>query len=341
MDGIHDMGGMHGFGKVEPELNEPVFHAAWEGGSPQFWPKARAVPVAPDPNAFHVLARRDGQAAGVEPLRLGQWMAISGASFSTGAGRATSLVRSLFFGALNVRLGYWWNSGIDAGARPGRFPPGLWRRLKALPALLFHMQATLLDEWRGYFPGPSQRFWYLSDGGHFDNTALYEMLRRRLPFVIAIDGGQDPDYLLEDLSILTRAARIDFGADFRWVDPRIARQSGLAGWRAIEKAAGEELPASVKAMVDADSVFELGALQRASHGGAALARIDYRDERARNVTWLLMVKGSAGGDLPVDVRNYAAVHADFPNESTLNQFFSDSQWESYRMLGYWLGRKLF
>ena len=28
---IHDMGGMHGFGKVEPEPNEPVFHAAWEG----------------------------------------------------------------------------------------------------------------------------------------------------------------------------------------------------------------------------------------------------------------------------------------------------------------------
>ena len=31
MDGVHDMGGMHGFGKVEPEAKEPVFHAAWEG----------------------------------------------------------------------------------------------------------------------------------------------------------------------------------------------------------------------------------------------------------------------------------------------------------------------
>ena len=31
MDGIHDMGGMHGFGKVEPEKNEPVFHDKWEG----------------------------------------------------------------------------------------------------------------------------------------------------------------------------------------------------------------------------------------------------------------------------------------------------------------------
>jgi len=31
MNGMHDMGGMHGFGKVEPEPNEPPFHAFWEG----------------------------------------------------------------------------------------------------------------------------------------------------------------------------------------------------------------------------------------------------------------------------------------------------------------------
>ena len=31
MDGVHDMGGMDGFGKVEAEQNEPPFHAAWEG----------------------------------------------------------------------------------------------------------------------------------------------------------------------------------------------------------------------------------------------------------------------------------------------------------------------
>jgi len=31
MNGVHDMGGMDGFGKVEPEPNEPMFHQAWEG----------------------------------------------------------------------------------------------------------------------------------------------------------------------------------------------------------------------------------------------------------------------------------------------------------------------
>jgi nitrile hydratase len=31
MDGVHDMGGMDGFGKIEVEQNEPPFHAPWEG----------------------------------------------------------------------------------------------------------------------------------------------------------------------------------------------------------------------------------------------------------------------------------------------------------------------
>ncbi len=30
MNGVHDMGGMDGFGKVEPEPNEPMFHTEWE-----------------------------------------------------------------------------------------------------------------------------------------------------------------------------------------------------------------------------------------------------------------------------------------------------------------------
>jgi nitrile hydratase len=31
MNGVHDMGGMHGFGPVRPEKDEPVFHEPWEG----------------------------------------------------------------------------------------------------------------------------------------------------------------------------------------------------------------------------------------------------------------------------------------------------------------------
>jgi hypothetical protein len=48
---------------------------------------------------------------------------------------------------------------------------------------------------------------------------------------------------------------------------------------------------------------------------------------------LLYPKATLSGDEPVDVLNYGAAHADFPHETTANQWFGESQFESYRMLG--------
>jgi len=50
--------------------------------------------------------------------------------------------------------------------------------------------------------------------------------------------------------------------------------------------------------------------------------------------WLLYIKPTYLEDLPVDVRAYAAAHVDFPHETTTDQWFSESQFESYRQLGY-------
>ena len=192
--------------------------------------------IAPDPNRFHLLARNDDAPVLVEQLKLGQWLSISGASFTTGAGRDTKLAQSLLLGLLNVRLGYWWNSGIDADKRPGRYPPSLWRWVKGLPARLFRVQASLLNQWRAYFAGPAARLWYLSDGGHFDNTGLYELVRRKLPFIIAVDGAHDDHYEFEDLAILTRVVRLDFRAEIAWIDPTAARAAGTTGWAALDGA---------------------------------------------------------------------------------------------------------
>ena len=187
-----------------------------------------------DPNAFHVLKKRGFDTAEVEPLRLSQWIATSGAAFSTGSGRNTKLSLSLLMGLLNVRLGYWWDTHIRAGQRPGRYPPGIWRRLIQAPSIIFRTQRMLLDEWRAYYGGPSQRFWYLSDGGHFEGTGLYELIRRRLPFMIAIDALQDAKYQFQDLSTLIRLAETDFGAHCRWLDPAPGRAAGKTGWDAFE-----------------------------------------------------------------------------------------------------------
>ncbi len=37
MNGVHDMGGMQGFGPIRPENSEPVFHARWEGRMQAIW----------------------------------------------------------------------------------------------------------------------------------------------------------------------------------------------------------------------------------------------------------------------------------------------------------------
>ena len=91
------------------------------------------------------------------PLSVGQWIGTSGAAFSTGIGRQTSLGLSLLLGAANVRLGTWWESG--AGADPVAGWP-----LQVLRAM-FKTQMYLVNEFTAKFHGLRRRWQYLSDGG--------------------------------------------------------------------------------------------------------------------------------------------------------------------------------
>ncbi|WP_052409490.1 GMC oxidoreductase [Paraburkholderia oxyphila] len=324
------------------------FHALWGARDAKQTP-VRAAPiipvrVGPNPNEFHALARADGGPVSVERLSLGQWMAISGAAATTGLGRNTKLAESLLLGLLNFRIGYWWNSGIAAGERPGRYPPALWRRLKSLPSALFTLQAKLLDEWRAYFEGPSARMWYLSDGGHFDNTGIYELLRRRLPFIVAVDAGADPTYCCDSLALLTRQVRYDFCATITWLDPRAVRAKlprREFGWSAFERGANEpKLPDWIKPLLDPEAIGAFSELKRDGPRCAALACITYSNQPDRP-SWMLYVKPSIGIGPPNDVSTYAETFRDFPQETTVDQFFTDSQWEAYRELGYCAGMSVF
>ncbi|MDN0075066.1 GMC oxidoreductase [Crenobacter sp. SG2303] len=322
------------------------FHALWgerNDGIPAHVVPVSAVRVDPDPHEFHVLARSDTKPVMVERLHLGQWMAISGASLTTGTGRSTRLAQSMLLGLFNIRIGYWWNSGIAAGRRPGRYPSSLWRRLKSLPSTLFTLQASLLNEWRAYFAGPAARLWYLSDGGHFDNSGLYELIRRRLPIMIAVDATADPDYTFGSLAVLTRQVRLDFCATLTWLDPTevhaLAKRDDSGGNEGGKLEAPAPLPRCLRAHLNPEAIGAFDDLRRDGPRGAALARITYADEPGRT-SWLLLVKPCLLAELPVDVRNYAANHCTFPNQSTLDQFFDDDQWEAYRMLGQLAGENV-
>ena len=299
-------------------------------------PTLDALRIDADPGSFHPLARRDGYPAVVQGLSLGEWVGTSGAAFSTGRGRSTSALEALFMGIVNLRLGFWWDSGVRATERPGRYPANVWRRLKELPSSVFRTQFLLLSEWTARFGGPSCELWNLSDGGHLDNSALYELVRRRVPFIIATDATRDLGYAFEDLGTWVEAVRVDFGAEVVWVAPSEFTRSNVVD--AVP-------PAIVRHWIalDDDNLVggPIGSLSdikgNPSRGGpgtkhAAIARIVYQDGRTPD-SWLLMIKASLTGDEPLDVARFAKLNPDFPQDSTADQFYDENRWESYRRLG--------
>jgi hypothetical protein len=184
--------------------------------------------------------------------------------------------------------------------------------------------------------------WYLSDGGHSENTGLYELIRRRLPFIIAVDGGHDPGYSFDDLGLLERRARLDFGANFTWLDPTRARSNAAQGWEAFREVTGElTVPEWIRRLITPDALGSRETVTRSGLFAAALARIDYAG--SGRTSWVVLLKAAlaAPPPLPVDVSCYGKANIAFPNQSTLDQFFTDDQWESYRMLGETLAARVF
>jgi hypothetical protein len=194
-----------------------------------------------------------------------------------------------------------------------------------------------------------RRFWYLSDGGHFENTACYELIRRRVPFIICSDAGQDKDYQFGDLADLVRKARIDFGAEIEIL--RRASESleddpeALHPLPTLEQVLHPALlnvigsPEDFPALPD-DTDYD-GEAERPPFAKrhALLARIHYLD--TDEFSWLLVVKPSLMGDEPADVVQYQRTHPSFPQEPTSDQYFDEAQWESYRKLGEHIGAELF
>ena len=59
------------------------------------------------------------------------------------------------------------------------------------------------------------------------------------------------------------------------------------------------------------------------------------------VTQIVLLKPLVTGQVPDDLRQYAAARPSFPQEPTADQFFDEAQWESYRALGYHQAHRIF
>lgn len=248
---------------------------------------------------------------------LATWTAVSGAAAAPGAGSYTSSGWAAVMYFLGMRLGYWLRSPLaahDAGRGVARgWPNRLAWHLLAKPRLL-------AAEARARYGGTAQPWWYLSDGGHFDNTGVYPLLRRRVDFIVLADGGADPRFEFGDLHNLVRKARIDFGAEIDFYDGADAIARFGIDPRELTVLSPEELASNVSAR------------------GVLLARIRYRDEgHGEAFGTLLIVKPNLHATLDADVLGYALRNAAFPQQSTGDQFFDEAQWESYQRLGYDVG----
>ncbi|MBT2304497.1 patatin-like phospholipase family protein [Variovorax paradoxus] len=246
------------------------------------------------------------QAHGDGALTLGAWTAISGAAFAPGLGRLTKrgiAALSVFAG---LRLGYWWNSA----------EAGIVQRGAAVHASPLLMKTRfMLLECFGAFPGSSSANWYLSDGGHFENTGAYALLRQQASLIVIADCGADPDYRFCDLEVLIRRARIDLNAEITFMKPRPG-----ADWAHL---------GAFGSLNDLASPHSQACL--------ALAQVRYASGATGQI---VLVKPNVSAALPVDLVNFKAANPLFPQQPTTDQFFDEAQWESYFRLGAEIGTRL-
>jgi hypothetical protein len=277
--------------------------------------KGRPLAILPSGFAldgeYHPMPNGAGAGMLNSRLTVGEWVGVSGAAFATGMGRDGGIGRALLNGLANLRLGRWWQSGI-VSEQP--FGSGRWLREK------LKTQMYLLDELFARFYGTRRPLHYLSDGGHFENTALYELVRRErgISLMVACDCGCDPDYQFLDLANLIRLARIDFGTEIE-VDRKIAHHFVL----------GQVFGTPDQFHPDCKD-------EHAPLKCALLLNVYHRDEsyRARQPdARIILIKPRLTTDACADLEQYQATHPEFPQEPTADQFYDEAQWESYRKLG--------
>ncbi|WP_205736538.1 patatin-like phospholipase family protein [Achromobacter mucicolens] len=249
-------------------------------------------------------------------LTLGSWIAISGAAVAPGLGASTRMGISALLMLAGVRLGYWWDSHGVLGK-----PDGKCRRRK-------NKYGQFFSELGGRFDGTARRDWFLSDGGHFENTGAYALLREQCSVIVVADCGADPRYSFGDLENLVRKARIDLQAEITFLRPKSDKE--------ISASSRSNIAALSPGIADFGSLNELASPD--SHACLALARVEYIP--SGKVGYMVIVKPNMCHGASVDLVNFKADNPLFPQEPTTDQFFSETQWESYFQLGQSLGGKI-
>lgn len=290
------------------------------GGEKLQWQdrKAESFTVSPlHAGSYWLGYRRSSHYGGTDGITLGGSVAVSGAFVSPNMGFMMSSPVVRFLMALfNVRFGWWLGNPGPAGDRTNIFERILTGPLKLLgfevkrPFRLDSPRLSVipfLSEATGSIDDKSS-YVYLSDGGHFENLGLYEMVLRRVRFIVVCDATTDPDYSFESLAMSIRQIRVDLGVPIELQEMAVGVPSQ-----------------NLKKKYCAIGTIRYSCVDR-----------DPDDTTTTDDDFdgtLIFIKPSLIGEEPRDVINYWQSRGTFPQEVITDQWFSEAQFESYRALG--------
>ena len=265
------------------------------------------------------LSREYGSELPPGGISLGTAMAISGAAVSPNMGYHSSPSIAILLALFNVRLGWWLgNPGKEGDATYTKEGPST-----AIVPLAQEAFGLTTD---------SKPWVYLSDGGHFEDLGIYEMVRRRCRFILAIDGGGDPNFAFEDLGNALRKTYIDLGVriEFKELDRMVNRPNAKVLNAAIEQ--WDKIDAADR--------------PKSAIPYYAIGTINYKEADGPHCDdgLILYIKPALHGTSNTEgagVRSYGAANPTFPHETTTDQWFTESQFESYRSLGLDIGDTIF
>ena len=236
--------------------------------------------------------RSSAEYGGRGGMSLGTAITISGAAASPNMGYYSSPLVGFIMTLFNARLGAWLGNPGDTGK-------DTWRHEGPNSAV-----NSLVREAFG-LTNDTSPYVYLSDGGHFENLGLYEMVKRGCRLVVVIDGAADGEFAYKDFGNALRKIRIDMKVPIEFSSEHTPGENALMHPMLEKK-------------------------KRCS-----LATIRYKDlDPQRKNGYLLYIKPMLLGNEPPDVCSYHALNPAFPHQSTGDQWFDESQTESYRMLAY-------
>lgn len=284
------------------------------GGDKLAWQQRRAESFTSSPlhsGSLFVGYRRTRDYGGTNGITLGTAVATSGAAASSNMGYfSPSVFVTFVLTFFNARLGWWLgNPGVNGAETFFRSHPE-----KAL--------SPIIDEAFG-LTDDQNPYVLLSDGGHFENLGLYEMVLRRCRYIFVVDGSADPSGSYDDLGGAVRKIRIDFGIniEFKSAFKILSRPESLKEKKGAYCAVGD---------------INYGDVD--GPRGDDLEAVKARREMTGK---LVYIKPAVYGDEPRDVFNYTQGNEGFPHESTADQFFDEPQFESHRMLGAFILEKLY